>query len=102
MADGFRHRVGLTPMMMRIGAYYLAQGEGEYDVEQFEFEKVRVSIAKPWGNHAREHNAEAYRMLFRVEFIKNTKVLRWIEFNTTVTGAGGRPTIYEVVNEEEE
>lgn len=94
------HRVGLTPLLMRLAASYIAQGLGRYAIDHPEYDTVDVTTAVRWGNHAREPHVEAYRMVLRVTFSLEDRPVRWVEFNTTITGAGGAPT-FQVVPDDD-
>lgn len=96
------HRVGVTPMVMRLAASFLAQGVGTYEIDHPEYDSVDVSVVQRWDNYTRQLHTDAYRMLMRVTFLREEKRIRWVEFNITITGAGGAPTFKVVDNDDPE
>ena len=85
-------RLGLTPALKRIAYYYLCLGFGEYS---------------PNGGKHPHYNKVIVRDFYEfkddvggviVEFFKEGRRIRWVEFRNQVVGGGGDSVIQSVTS----
>lgn len=88
------HRIGITPILLRRAAYYLSLGVGEYFPEHPHYDKITVDEQYPLTQNPSDHFVWAVG--FRVSFYKDNRRVRWIDFCSTTTGAGGDPILKKV------
>lgn len=92
-----QHLVGMTPNLMRIAYYYLRLGEGEYAPDgghHPHYNKVIVRQLYEFKESDRVEGTYAGGMI--VEFFKDNRRVRWLEFNCGVVGFGGDAIVREV------
>lgn len=93
------HSIGITPILIKRAAYYLALGIGEYYPEHPHFDKVIVSTL--YDVMPNPENSTEWSTGMRVEFYQRERCTRWIEFGCRLTGAGGDPIMKKVESDEE-
>lgn len=90
-------KLGLTPIYARLATHYLAKGVGEYSCDSMGYERVVVTVDRPWNNYAHKDDPSAYFMVYRVEFHAEGRLEKWFEFKATMTGGGStKSTGFEV------
>lgn len=81
------HLMGITPIVIRRAAYYLKLGEGTYFPEHPHFDKVVVETSYDVVQN-RDH-PEEWSQGMQVNFYKEGRRIRWVEFGCRLVGAGG-------------
>jgi len=92
------HRIGITPIVLRRAAYYLALGEGIYFPDHPHFD--RVVVRKSYAFAQNPNNAREWSLGVEVAFYRNKRKIRWVEFGCRTVGAGG-DDILRVIQEDE-
>ena len=92
------HRIGITPILLRRAAYYLALGEGTYFPDHPHFDKVIVS--KTYNFTKSPHSDHEWSLGLEVAFYRESRKIRWVEFGCRTVGAGG-DDIMRVISEDE-
>ncbi len=82
---------------MRRAAYYLTLGIGEYFPGHPHYDRVTVEQLYELTQHP--ENDMEWSVGLAVNFFKNKRRIRWIEFGCRTTGAGGDPILREVTDE---
>jgi hypothetical protein len=88
------HRLGLTPMLKRWAFHYMQRGVGTHASEHPAYDSVVVKPLYDWKSPADESIPGQGGMV--VEFHKDGKRVRWVEFGCRVIGGGGEPIVREV------
>ena len=89
--------IGLTPMIKRIAYYYLRLGEGEYIPDggnHPHYDRILVRELYEFKENPRVEDEHSGGMI--VEFFKNKRRVRWVEFRCQVVGGGGEAVIKRV------
>lgn len=97
-------RVGLTPIVMRAAIGYMNRGVGVYGTDLFGCDKVEVRTSRKWGKAPIPGPTHVvYSQETQVSFFRAGRRVRWVDFVTRVSGAGGEPALSEitVLGEEE-
>jgi hypothetical protein len=84
-------RLGVTPVLQRLAYYYLCRGLGEHPIRDWPYDKVVVREMYPWQPNP--NNPLEYQGGIVVEFHKNGKRERYVEFGVRRVGAGGHDAI---------
>lgn len=90
-------RLGLTPMIKRIAYYYLRFGEGIYTPDggrHPHYNRVVVRELYEFKENTQVEGEHAGGMI--VEFFKDNRRIRWVEFRCQVVGGGGEALIRRV------
>ncbi|MAG27844.1 hypothetical protein CMI47_20145 [Candidatus Pacearchaeota archaeon] len=85
------HRIGLTPLLVRLAWSFAKRGVGHYYIEHKDYDNVLVSELYGWRVVESEGSAGT-----RVEFRRKNTSLRYVEFGTQLIGGGGIPIISKV------
>ncbi len=88
------HKLGLTPMLKRTAFHYLQKGLGEHPSIDPSYDKVVVKPLYDWQTPLDEDIPSQGGVV--VEFWKDGRRLRWIDFVCRVAGGGGAPIMREV------
>lgn len=88
------HKLGLTPMLKRRAFHYLLRGAGSYESDHPAYDKVVVKSLYDWQTPADDALPSQGGVV--VEFHKDGKRVRWVEFGCRVIGGGGQPIVREV------
>lgn len=87
------HKLGLTSTLKRLAFFYLKKGVGEHAIKDDYYDKVVVRELYAW-------NAPSADVLpqggIAVEFHRNGKRVRWVEFAVRDVGGGGEAIVREV------
>ena len=94
MSDRTDHKLGLTPMIKRAAFYYLLLGRGEHVSNLPGYDKVVVKPLYDWKNAPDETQPSQGGAV--VEFWRDGKRVRWVDFGCRVVGGGGPPLLHEV------
>jgi hypothetical protein len=94
MSNKEDHRIGITPIVLRRAAYYLALGLGEYAPEHPHYDKVRVD--KLYDLMQNPLTESEWGLGIRVSFYQDQRCVRWVEFSCRTTGVGGDPVLESV------
>lgn len=94
MSNKEDHLAGITPIVIRRAAYYLSLGEGEYFPEHPHYDKVTVERTYDITQNPLDELEWSMGMI--VNFHKDGRRVRWIEFGCRLIGAGGDPIVQEV------
>ena len=87
--------LGLTPVQKRMAHYYLCSGYGEYTPQDHpQYDKVIVRELYPFGENPRKQGEHAGGAV--VEFYREDRKVKWIEFRCQVVGGGGEAVIRRV------
>jgi hypothetical protein len=89
--------IGLTPMIKRIAYYYLRLGEGEYVPDggtHPHYNRIVVRELYEFKENPRVSGEHSGGMI--VEFFKDKRRVRWVEFRCQVVGGGGEVIIRRV------
>lgn len=92
------HMLGLTPYFKRLAYHYLCLGFGEYDpVGYSQYDHV---VVKPLYDFQQaptgSFNEGRMQGGIVVEFFKENKRVRWVDFSVTPSGGGGDPILREL------
>ncbi len=87
------HKLGLTPMLKRLAFHYLQRGVGQYASEHPAYDIVHVKALYDWKTPSDDIPGQGGMV---VEFHKDGKRVRWVEFGCRVIGGGGEPIVREV------
>lgn len=90
-------RLGLTPVLKRLGFHYLKKGIGSHAVEapyDAFYDEVVVRALYDW--HSPNDEKVPAQGGLVVEFKKEGERVRWVEFGCHFIGGGGEPIIREV------
>jgi len=89
--------LGLTPAFQRIAYYYLRLGEGEYTPDggrHPHYDMVIVRELYEFKENPQVPEERSGGMI--VEFFKEKRRVRWLEFRCQVVGGGGEAVIKRV------
>lgn len=89
--------IGLTPAFQRIAYYYLRLGEGVYVPDNGQhphYNKIIVRELYEFHENPLVSNERSGGLI--VEFFKDDRRIRWIEFRCQVVGGGGVPMIKRI------
>lgn len=86
-----QQRTGLTPMVLRLAAKYLALGIGTYDCTSLGYNEVKVTILRKWKNYALPDEPPIYLQEMQVSFYRGGRRERWVDFSQRFSGGGGPP-----------
>lgn len=89
--------IGLTPMIKRIAYYYLRLGEGIYAPDggnHPHYNRVVVRELYDFRENPKVEGEHAGGMI--VEFFKDDRRIRWVDFRCQVIGGGGEAIIKRV------
>ncbi len=84
-------RLGVTPILQRLAYHYLCLGLGTHPIRDWPYDKVIVRELYPWQSNP--SNPHEYQGGVVVEFHKNNKRERYVEFGVRRVGAGGHDAI---------
>lgn len=88
-------RLGLNPAFLRIAYYYLRLGEGAYTPENHpHYDKVLVRELYEFSENPTVPGEYAGGVV--IEFFKDGRRLRFVEFRTQIVGGGGDSIIHSV------
>ncbi len=82
-------RVGITPYVTRLAAYYASLGIGEYVPKGYGFDRVVVQVKQPWT--ADPSSVMKSMLVLEVAFFSNGRQQRYVEFALIPAGFGGEP-----------
>jgi hypothetical protein len=86
----------MTPNLMRIAYYYLCLGIGEYVPDNHpHYNKVVVRQLYEFKESEKAEGVYAGGII--VEFLKDGRRIRWLEFNCSPVGFGGDDIVKEVI-----
>lgn len=88
-----QQRTGLTPLVLRLAAKYVALGIGTYDCTSLGYEEVKVTVLRKWGNYALRGEEPIYLQEMQVSFYRGGKRERWVDFSMRFSGGGGPPMV---------
>lgn len=88
------HLLGLTPMLKRRAFHYLQRGIGTFPSDHPAYDVVVVKSLYDWKTPLDDSVPGQGGMV--VEFHKDGKRVRWVEFGCRIVGGGGEPIIREV------
>lgn len=88
------HKLGLTPMLKRLAFNYLLRGLGEHTSIDPNYDKVVVKSLYDWQTPGNSDIPSQGGVV--VEFWKDGRRVRWIDFACRVAGGGGAPIVREV------
>jgi hypothetical protein len=88
--------LGLTPAFQRIAYYYLRLGEGVYTPNDGHphYNKIIVRELYEFRENSLTPGERSGGLI--VEFFKNNRRIRWLEFRCQVVGGGGEPLIKRI------
>ena len=89
--------LGITPILQRLAYHYLCRGFGEHSIRDWPYDKVVVRELYPW--QCNPNDPHEYQGGIVVEFHKNSKRERYVEFGVRRVGAGGHDAIKIVSSE---
>ena len=92
------HAIGVTPILIKRAAYYVALGLGEYVPNHPHYDRVVVS--KIYDVAPNPDNPFEWSLGLVVTFYKDNRRVRWVDFSCRLTGAGGDTILKEVLNNE--
>ena len=81
------HRIGITPILLRRAAHYLALGKGTYYPDHPHFDRVEVSELYEFKQNPQDTTEWSLGLV--VSFFKEGRRTRWVEFGCRTIGAGG-------------
>lgn len=84
-------RLGVTPIFQRLAYSYLCRGFGEHPIRDWPYDRVVVRELYPWRSNP--NDPLEYQGGIVVEFYKNEKRERFVEFGVRRVGAGGHDAI---------
>lgn len=90
-------RLGLTPAFQRIAYYYLRLGEGEYSPDggnHPHYDRVVVRELYEFKENPCARGERAGGTI--VEFFKDIRRVKWVEFRCQVVGGGGDSAIHRI------
>jgi len=90
------HMMGITPITLRRAGYYLSLGTGVYYPDHPHFDQVVVEQTYPVTQHP-EVSAE-WSQGMQINFYKDGRRVRWVEFGCRLVGAGGDAILHEVID----
>jgi hypothetical protein len=85
-------RLGLTNVVKRLAYFYLCKGLGKHTIAHDVYDEVMVSEFDEWKENPAdpsEHGAGV-----RVEFRRQGKRVRWVEFRIRTAGGGGDQAVF--------
>lgn len=88
------HKLGLTPVLKRLAFHYLQRGLGEHAIKHPQYDKVVVRSLYDWSTPTDESVPSQGGVV--VEFCREGRRVRWVEFGCRVIGGGGEPIVREV------
>jgi hypothetical protein len=88
------HKLGLTPMLKRRAFHYLQRGIGRYESDHPAYDSIVVKSLYDWQTPTDDSVPGQGAMV--VEFHKDGKRVRWVEFGCRIVGGGGEPIVREV------
>jgi hypothetical protein len=81
-------KTGITPVVLRISAFYAAMGVGTYAPKGYSwFDRVEVKLEHPWV--AADDPLESTQVI-RVSFYTGSERQRYVEFMYRFAGFGGK------------
>ena len=92
------HKLGHTPMLKRTAFHYLQKGLGEHISIDPSYDKVIVKSLYDWTTPVAvtDNDDIPSQGGIVVEFWKDGRRVRWIDFTCRVGGGGGAPIMREV------
>lgn len=87
------HLLGLSGTLKRLAFYYLKKGIGEHPCEHESYDKVVVRELYGWQSPRTDVPPQGGLV---VEFYRDGKRARWVEFACRSVGGGGEPIVREV------
>jgi len=88
------HKLGLTPMLKRRAFNYLLRGVGRFESDHPAYDTVVVKSLYDWQTPSSDELPSQGGAV--VEFHKDGRRVRWVEFGCRVIGGGGAPIVHEV------
>jgi hypothetical protein len=88
------HKLGLTPMLKRHAFHYLLKGVGRYVSDHPAYDTIVVQSLYDWQTPSNDELPSQGGAV--VEFHKDGRRVRWVEFGCRVIGGGGAPILREV------
>ena len=90
-------RLGLTPAFKRIAYHYLKKGIGEYAPDAAPHPHYdKVVVRELYEFRVNPHDDTSYAGGVTVEFLREGRRVRWVEFRCSPVGGGGAPVIRAV------
>lgn len=90
-------RLGLTPAFKRIAYHYLLRGVGTHvPVETPHPHYSKVVVRELYEFRENPHDETAHAGGVVVEFFREDRKVRWVEFRCSPVGGGGTPLIRAV------
>jgi hypothetical protein len=86
------HLLGLTSALRRVAWAYLRRGEGTYSTDLLGYD--RVIVRELYALQSPDGAPPQGGMV--VEFWRDGRRVRWLDFGVRVTGGGGDPILREV------
>ena len=89
--------IGLTPVIKRVAYHYLRLGEGTYTPDggnHPHYDRIVVRELYEFKENPQVEGEHAGGMV--VEFYKDVRRVRWVEFRCQVTGGGGDAIVRRV------
>lgn len=87
-------KIGISPYVMRLAAYYACLGVGTYQPKGYQFDRVEVLERMPW--QANSADPMKSTLILAVEFYAGKHRQRFVEFALTPAGFGGDPIVRAV------
>ncbi len=84
-------RLGISPAVIRLAAYYMCLGIGTYQPKGYGFDRVEVVERMPWK--ADPADPMKSTMIISVEFYAGKHRQRFVEFALVPAGFGGDPIV---------
>lgn len=81
-------------MLKRMAFHYLLKGKGTYPSESPSYDQVVVRSLYDWVTPQDDNLPSQGGVV--VEFMREGKRVRWVEFGCRVVGGGGAPIVREV------
>ena len=85
-------RRGLTNVVKRLAYFYLCKGIGKHPIEHDVYDKVVVSEFDEWKENPADPSEHGAGL--RVEFCRQGKRVRWVEFRIRTAGGGGDQAVF--------
>lgn len=84
-------RLGLSNILKRLAYYYVLKGIGTHPIDNPQYDKVEVKELYGWQPNPEAE--EEYGAGLVVNFLKNNKRIRYVEFGVRYVGGGGDEAI---------
>lgn len=87
-------RLGLSNILKRLAYHYVLRGVGEYKIDNPQYDKVEVKELYPWMPNPEVENEYGAGLV--VNFYKDGRRVRYVEFGVRFVGGGGDEIIHLV------